>query len=144
VADTSTMIAVKDALVDVLTAALPDVQVSWGHPGKAIQRECVVVGNVRPGRQEAVTMGSGGSREERYTVAVACNVAKRGSQREVSARAVELAAEVEEVLRADDTLGLGEAIRIEVADQGLTEAIRGDGREAEVPLGVEVRARLRR
>jgi len=140
------IIAAKGGLVDLLAAdaALAGVQVSWGSPGKSIERETVIVGNVDPTRQEAASLGDD-LRDARFTIAVAVNVLRRGTARETSERAAELATAVERVIRANHELGApGTILFAQVASAGLVEDFRDESRESELPLTVAVRARLRR
>ena len=143
-----TMFAAKEALVDLLSSsadpALVDVQVSWSHPGKALRKEVVIVGNIKPNEQKAVEL-SARQRECRFTIEVAVDTSRRGEAKIVAERTSEIAAAVERIVAGATELGLPETVLYaQVTSADLTEGFDGDGREALTELLVSVRARLPR
>lgn len=145
---TTQIVAVKAALMTLIEEAFAEadekVQVSWGHPGKSIKRECVIVGDVTED-QAAALLGPPRRREEAINVKVPCNVLKPGGQRVATERAAEIAAVVEEAIVDSDDLGLSAALSCEVTSSPLTERPASDGlSEAEIVLNVRVRTRISR
>ena len=116
---------VKAALVAALDVALPDDDlVTWGNPRGSKPREWVMVGNVR-GLQRAAAQGRQ-RRKEHYVIEVQVTVtaADTADPQEIADRAFDIAAEIEELLRADESLGDVEGlITAEVVKTDLTEGM---------------------
>lgn len=94
----STAHAVKVALVEKFAAALPGVQVSFGDPGRDIERECVFLGDVEFD-QDWATLGAL-KKEETYTIDCWVLITTPGaSEMDASARTSEVTAVIESVLR---------------------------------------------
>jgi hypothetical protein len=144
-ATTSTVPAARQALYTALVAALPSVQVSYSHPGEAVERDTVYLGDAR-GRHDPATIKAGRrTRDEQYTLDVWVESTADGPDaREAFERCFVLKAEVEDVLADDASLGLGQPFWMLVGD---FEAVTGwdedrRGHAARVRIGIEVRARL--
>ncbi len=148
---TSSVPAVKGALVDRLNArAELSGKVTWGVPRETPRMEWIVVGEVE-GDQSAVSVGrsSQSRREERYRVLVVVSVIRSNVEhpRTVAERAYALAAEVEDEVRQNPTLGLDPGTDglylAQVTKTDLTESV-GDGsqRQAVVTLHVSCMARI--
>ncbi|MCB0864756.1 MAG: hypothetical protein KDB58_03495 [Solirubrobacterales bacterium] len=140
------MLAAKEALIALLQsdADLVGVQIAWSHPAGNMQRRAVIVGNSRRMRQEPGPPLGRGTREAYWRLEVAANVLHKGKAEDAAAQAVELAAAVERVVAANTDLGIPATILYaHVTDADLVETIRDGAREAEIPLDVTVRARLR-
>lgn len=144
---TSSIPTVKGALLEHLSAALPDVQVTWSTPTDGPGPEWVRIGNVI-GDQDAAALGRQ-RREERYRVEVLVSVVRPEIEepQEVAERAFAILAEIEDDVRADETLGIdlpGAAqfvwARIEKTD--LVEGLGGGERWAEVTVHVACVARI--
>lgn len=105
---TSTIPAFKAALLAALQqrTGLHGVEVSWGYPFNSQSREWLFLGNVS-GDQTAAALGRQ-RREESYDLEVIIAVLKPGSRGDIRARterAFEIAAEVEDQLRTDASVG---------------------------------------
>lgn len=87
-------------------AGLSGVQVSWGWPS-APAKEMILLGDVRDGTQDPAGMRSTPHhRDETYSVEVTIWVERIGAdQQSATERAFELAAEIEDELRNDLTVG---------------------------------------
>lgn len=148
----STIPAFKAALVARLEAdaGLAGVQVCYGPPGqRALEREAVLVLGTRPddptgggGGQRTAAMGQH-RREERYVVEVVVSVLRkaRDDQQGTTERAFELAAAVEDSIRAweDGSKPVRWAL---VTGVSLREHANQDEREAEVSIDVACSARI--
>ncbi len=106
----STIPAVKAALVELFTTAVagvpaPPVSVTWGVPRGQKERDWVLVGNVL-GEQRAAALGRQ-RRAEAYTVEVQVTAIRSSmdTPQAVAERAYLIAGELEDALRADETLG---------------------------------------
>lgn len=142
------MVAAKAAVIGLLEgsaeAALQGVQVAWSHPGAAIEKSTVIVGNSRRDYQKAGPPIGRGTREASWRLELAVNVIKRGGVEETARAASEIAAAVEREIAANTELGIPETILYAgVTDADLLEGARDKSREAEIPLEITVRARLR-
>lgn len=90
-AQTSIRTAAKQRLVELLTSALPDAQVSYGWPGKLLELDSVFVGNITDGQVTPKSMTTGRKpREDVFTVTVHCMAAVKGRSCLESEQAVEL------------------------------------------------------
>lgn len=140
----STIPAVKAALVAQIAAALPTVTVTWAVPRGEKGREWVLVGNVR-GDQRAAAIGRS-RRAETYIVEiqVTCVRPNVETPQSVSDRAFEIVAEIEDVLRTDETLGnLSYLIKAEVVKTDLTEGLlENEERMSEVMVHVACETRI--
>lgn len=126
-ATTSTVPAVKTALVSLLTSAINDstVQVMYGKtPDHLAKRQAVVVTGPTSYASEIANLKSGRKqRDETYTITVLFLVGRpRGQSTVADARAWTLFAELEDILADDPQLG---------AIDGLAWAVLG-GVEADV------------
>jgi hypothetical protein len=138
------MVLAKAALVSGLQAlpGLAGVRVTWGFEAKP-PAEVIIVGRIDPNSQDPANLGNL-EREENYLIHVTVNVLAKKSQEWVETRAVELAGEVKRFLDADPSLGLPRVVHAAVSEQGLRDAVTGNGRMAEIPMRVSVKARLPR
>jgi len=140
------MYAAKEALIGLLRAddALQGVQIAWSHP-KRMERSTIIVGNSRRDFQKAGPPLGTGQRDASWRIELAVNVLKKGSPEATAAAAVELAAAVERVVAANTELGIPETgiYSAQVTDGDLIESRRDADREAEIPLDITIRARLR-
>ena len=140
------MLAAKEALIALLQseADLAGVQIAWSHPACNMQRRVVIVGNSRRVRQEPGPPLGRGSREAYWRLEVVANVLHKGKAEDAAAQAVELAAAVEKAIAENTELGIPATILYaQVTDADLIESVRDGAREAEIPLDVTIRARLR-
>ncbi len=144
---TSTIPALKAKLVELLGAAesLHDVQIAWGWPGGSPARDLIIVGDVPEWSQEPAALRAGRKpREESYAIEILIRVERSGvDQRSVSERAFEIAAEIEDVVGDDWTLG-GVVRDGEFAGGSLEEMASpsGDGRTSLLTLRVRCDARV--
>lgn len=122
-ATSSTIPDVCDALVRLLRAALPGVQVSDGRPANAqIQRECVYLDNVDGDSSLPVMRSGRKSRQEDYSLEVVCYVAGvRGDLSVARRRGSELRDAVCDALVNDTSLG---------SIDGVQQAVPGSFRQA--------------
>jgi hypothetical protein len=139
---TSRIAEAKGALVDLLRArpALAGVHVTWGI--EEIGDEAICVLDIDPSAQAAAAIGRT-RREETFTInlEVTCIAAFEASQRTLTARAVALAGDVEQLLVDNPTLG--DVVRVaEVAGVALSEPADGAQREARVPMRITCRQRI--
>jgi hypothetical protein len=106
-ATSSTVPAVRSALVALLEVALPDSQVSYGRPADAaLQRECVWVGAARGADRIPVMKAGRKCREQSYSVQVIVWVAMpSGQQDDADARAFEVLTVIEGLVADDPSLG---------------------------------------
>lgn len=144
-ATTSTLITVKSAIVAVLQAALPAVQVSYAHPNEPeAQGELIFLGHAIA-TKEVPTMKAGRKKtDERYTQQVIVEVKGEGlTQLQADTRCLELFGEVEDVFADDPNLGLGDTIHwAQVTGWEQVGGSTGTGHGCRVEVDVEVYARL--
>ena len=139
---TSSVAAVKAALVSVLTSALPDTQVIYG-PVTAVSttRPRVLTVGKATGRRDldSLTLGSVA---ETYAVDLVCSVDLAGSvQQAADEAALSDWAVAEAAIRADITLGLlGTVQAVPTGDFELLEQADAEGRHAAVRWSVLVYA----
>ena len=139
---TSTIPAFKNELYTRLAArsGLNGVQVSYGWPTGALQREHIILGGV-DGSQEFRTIGAQ-HRMEEYTVTVYINVLREGVQQQTcDERCLTLMAEVETELRSDPTVG-NTVLTAELGSFVLEPLANDQSREARLRVGVSVKARI--
>lgn len=140
---TSTIPAVKGALLELITAAVPDVQVSWSTPPDGPGPEWVRIGDVT-GDQRAAAVGRQ-RRAETYRVQILVSIVRPELEdpQVLADRAFEITAEVEETIRADESLGGVPGLiwaRVEKTD--LREGLAGGERWAEVTVHVGCESRI--
>lgn len=108
-ATSSTIPAVKAALVERLTAAVNDsgVQIVWGRPQDSLAaRECVYVADARPSYEFANIKAGRRQYDERFEIDVLFCVARaRGDVQAAAERAYQLLAALRDVLADDFTVG---------------------------------------
>lgn len=144
---TSRIPAVKAALLAILQAdsGLSGVQVTHGHPGGVLENEAVWIGRAE-GRHEPASIRSGRQpRDETFTLDVIVSVLMAGATiAEAETRAHALAAQVEDAIAADVTLGLSPDILWALPGdiEERPTSYETTGVLAEIRLGVEVKARL--
>lgn len=141
----STIPAVKAALVSTITDAIadPDVEVTWSTPRGDKARDWVRVGDVT-GQQSAAALGRQ-RRQEDYRVEVLVSVIRSDveSPQAVAERAYALAGEIEDALRADESLGgVAGLVWARVEKTDLAEGVAGGERWAEVTVHIACMARI--
>ena len=144
-ATTSTVPAVKAALVALLTSALPSTQVSYGRPADSmLSRNCVWVGRAAGADRVPVMSAGRKVREQDYSVTVFVWVAKpRGTVEQAEDEAHVLLAEVEDALADDPSLGGVDGLIHATAGSWEAEAdVAQEGPFCLVTLDVDVLARL--
>lgn len=137
--------ALRDRLV--ARAGLASL-VTLGIPRNAPRDEWIAVGDVE-GRQESASLGRL-RREERFTVQVVVSVVRSGIElpEDVTDRAFDLVAEIEDELRDDPTAGVpipaaGRGVYwCNVAKTDLSERFDGDQRSSHVTVHVECMTRI--
>jgi hypothetical protein len=144
-ATTSTLITVKSAIVTLLQAALPGVQVSYHHPGEpGMEAECVFLGHATSTNEVPTMRANRKKTDERYILQVVVEVKGEGrTQLQADTRCMELFAEVEDMIADDPNLGLGNAIHwARLAGWEQIGGSTGTGHGCRVEADVEVYARL--
>lgn len=140
----STIPAVKAALVSAITTALPDVSVTWGVPRGDKGRDWVLVGNVT-GSQRAAAVGRQ-RRAETFTVEIQVTAVRPSivTPQATSERAFAIVAEIEDALRADETIGnLAYLIHAQIVKTDLAEGLlSNDERMSEVTVHVACETRI--
>lgn len=144
---TTTVPTARAALHNLIAAApaLAGVQVSYSHPGDAVETDTVYLGDAR-GRQEPATIRAGRrSRDEEYTIDVWVETTVDGpSAADADVRVWALAAAVEDVVANDASLGLAQPFWAGITEKdqrlGFDEDRRGWA--CRVRLGVLCKARL--
>ena len=140
---TSTVPAFKAALLAALQArpTLSTVQVTYGAPLPSPADEYVWLADA-DGEQETAALGAQ-RREEYYDLTVYVAVYRAGEdQQATTERAFELVAELEEVLRADATVGGVVRVAVVAGPFRLEEMASDTHRGAQVTVTVAVRARI--
>jgi hypothetical protein len=144
-AATSTVPAVRARLVALLEAALPDAQISYGHPGDTMDRETIFLGQARGSHSLATVRSGRRTRDEEYTIDVwVATTAVGPTPQEASERAWTLAAELEDVCADDATLGLPGVLWARIDDWQDTPTFDDERRgwATTLRIGVAVRSRL--
>jgi len=141
----TTQLAAKNKLKELLELAedLSGIQISFGHPGKNIEDECIVLGGIY-GNSEVAAMGTR-KRDEDYTINCAVSIVDQGDDQEwTTTRAYELYAVVEAVLQAFPTLdGLSGLIwALVTAPTNLREGLADGGRVSDLSFGIQCKARI--
>lgn len=144
-ATTSTVPTARAALVTALTAALPETQIAWSHPGDAREPESIYLGEARIDSEVATIRAGRKKRQERYTIDVLIDVAADGpTGQDASERAFVLLGELEDILADDPSLGLPQpfwaALGATTEIPFFDEARRGFG--SLLRVGVNCEARL--
>jgi hypothetical protein len=125
---TSSLPAVKVALVSTIdTATDADIQVAYGHPGKHLAAESVIVGDTDDADQAWASLGAR-TRTENYSIKVDILILKAyATQQEATERAFDVFADIETALRANVTLGVaGKRIEVQAVPRQLQEGVVDD------------------
>jgi hypothetical protein len=121
-------------------AGLSGVQLGYGMPPGALQREHILFGVV-DGTQEYRALGTVRKFED-YTATLFIGVSREGTdQQAADDRALALMAEVEDVLRDDPTVG-GTVLTAQVERYRLEPLASDTTREARITLDIQTRARI--
>lgn len=141
-----------DLLVETIRASgaaagRPDLQVSFGHPGRDLALVGVIVGEtIEDAEREAASLGPPGmfaQTDERYTVSITAEVAiAGGSAREA---AEEAAAIADVVVDASDTITNAAPawlLTLRIRRAQLRNTFSGDGRSSIYRLEADVHARV--
>lgn len=144
-ASTSRLPAVKLALVDLLQTAFADseTQVSYGHPGRDVEREFVFVGDTAEWDTEWASLGAKAS-TERFALVLVANAVRPGDeQQEATERVFEMFGQAEDALNAEL---LGGVLLVPALLVGNTfdEYLTDEGRGAVISASVRCQARLHR
>lgn len=132
----------RAALVALLQArgGLSGVQIGYGMPPGALQREHILLGPV-DATQEYRALGTTRKFED-YTVSVFISVTREGvQQQQADERALVLLAEVEAALRTDPTVS-NTVLTAQVSRYRLEPLASESTREARITLEIETRARI--
>lgn len=132
----------RAALVALLSArgGLSGVQIGYGMPPGALQREHILLGLV-DASQEYRALGTARKFED-YTATVHIGVMREGTdQQAADERALALLAEVEATLRTDPTVS-GTVLTAEVGNYRLEPLANENTREARITLDIRTRARI--
>ena len=147
IGSSSTVPDVIDALVDALEARTGDphqlqgVRVNYGPPLPDPGRESINVLGVE-GEQVWASLGKL-AKDEEYTISVLVIVIREGQQtKEAVARAYEIAANIEDVLRDDPTLSENCRVASVASPFDLEVGASDTTRSALLTLGVSVEARI--
>jgi hypothetical protein len=143
----SIMATFKSTLTTQLQAAsaLSGVQVSYAEPGESMRRECVYLGDIDSGSQEAESFSTGTRRRiEDFTLDVFVAVQGKPTAASAETRAVALANAVDAVIADDPQLGgLASLTFCEVDGMSMTTNEAGvDGAHCVVTVRVHAKARL--
>lgn len=121
-------------------AGLSGVQIGYGMPPGALQREHILLGPV-DATQEYRALGTTRKFED-YTVSVFISVTREGvQQQQADERALALLAEVEAALRTDPTVS-NTVLTAQVSRYRLEPLASESTREARITLEIETRARI--
>jgi len=103
---TSIRAAVKTRLVELMSDAVGDVQVTYGWPGKDLKTECIYVGKTTGPVTVADMRGGRKTRDDTFTIEVHFLAGKPGqTARAADERVLELYGVFEDVLAANGNLG---------------------------------------
>ena len=139
---TTTITAMRAAFIALLTArsGLSGVQIGYGMPPGALQREHILLGPV-DATQEYRALGTTRKFED-YTVSLFISVTREGVQQQTAdERALTLLAEVDACLRANPTVS-GTVLTAELARYRLEPLASETTREARITVEVQTRARI--
>lgn len=121
-------------------AGLSGVQIGYGMPPGALQREHILFGAV-DASQEYRALGTTRKFED-YTVSLFISVTREGTQQQAAdERALALLAEVEACLRTDPTVS-NTVLTAEVSRYRMEPLASETTREARITLEVQTRARI--
>lgn len=121
-------------------AGLSGVQIGYGMPSGALQREHILFGAV-DATQEYRALGTTRKFED-YTVSVFISVTREGTQQQAAdERALALLAEVEACLRTNPTVS-NTVLTAEVSRYRMEPLASETTREARITLEVQTRARI--
>lgn len=144
-ATSSTVPAVKQALVALLAAALPSTQVSYGRPADSmLTRSCVWLGRAAGADRVPVMSAGRKTREQTYSVTVFVWVAKpRGTVEEAETEAHVLLTEVGDALADDPSLGgVDGLIHATAGDWEVEADVAQEGPFCLITLDVDCLARI--
>ena len=139
---TSTVPVVLNAIVVALdaNASLDNVQVSYGHPGRDLEREAVWLAGTD--NDAGWAMLGARKRDETYSLLGAVFAhSVSGTQKQATDRAFVLFGVVEDVLRANVTVS-GNVIQAEVKPRQYTPGQDDEGRYAIIEFSIDVLARI--
>jgi hypothetical protein len=139
---TTTITAMRAALIALLQAraGLTGVQLGYGMPSGALQREHILLGQVEA-TQEYAAIGTVRKFED-YTVALFISVTREGvQQQEADERALALLAEVDACLRSNPTVS-GTVLTAELARYRMEPLASDTTREARITVEIQTRARI--
>lgn len=107
--------AVKDHVYSALAALLPDVQVTKGHPGDAVEGVWVMLGDIEYESSAWAALGQS-QRDERYTITLNVDyMFPGGSADEAEEAAYALYAQIEEWVRSNPFVPYGRVTEIQVS-----------------------------
>ena len=145
-ATTSTMVAVKAALVNVLRGrpGLDSVLISYADPGDKGRREQAFFDEVRASEQRSVSMKAGRKRrDEEYELDLVVDVSSKTTPESVESRCLDIVSELEDVLALDPTIGGTDGVLWAlVSDLRLKTLETGDGPVCRAIVTITVRGRL--
>lgn len=139
---TSTITNMRAALIALLSAraGLDGVQIGYGMPSGALQREHILLGPV-DGTQEYAAIGTVRKFED-YTVSLYISVTREGQQQQTAdERCMSLFAEVEAALRTDPTV-TNTVLTAQVSRYRLEPLASDTTREARLTVEIQTRARI--
>lgn len=132
----------RSALVTLLQArpGLAGVQIGYGMPPGALQREHILLGLVEA-TQEYRALGTTRKFED-YTATLHIGVTREGTnQQAADERALAIMAEVEGVLRTDPTVS-GTVLTAEIGRYRVEPLASETTRECRITLDIQTRARI--
>lgn len=132
----------RAALVALLQAraGLAGVQIGYGMPSGALQREHMLLGTV-DASQEYRAIGTTRKYED-YTATLHISVTREGTnQQAADERALALLAQVEAALRSDPTVS-GTVLTAEIGRYRMEPLASETTREARITLEIQTRARI--
>jgi len=110
----TTAFQVKRAAVQAISALLPDVQVTYGHPGRSVAAEWVCIGDVSWASDGYASLGDR-QKEERYSISLTVDVQISGGTFEAAeARAADLMAAIALYFRSSPFMAFGRRTEISV------------------------------
>lgn len=137
---------IKTKLVALLAErpALADVQVTYGFPGRSVERDSIWLGRVDAVNEIAGMRAGTKSRNEEYSIEVVCAAMRLGENaEEAELRVTALAKQVEEEVADDPRLGLGDVVySTRVRDWNLDGGLIDEGYLAILTIRLECNARL--
>lgn len=154
--ETARAFAVIDRLVELFRAAAAPggdlegvvVEDSW-PAGRINSRNTVIVADATGAQSPATMRPGGGTRDDTFTVEVACAAVKRtGEAKEARDRAAEMQAAVERIVHRElrdhpgALFGVSGLYRASMIEYDIRQFAHDKGRECDVHLRVQCRARL--